>query len=85
MKPEQRKIASWAVLLAGMVLVAVGCFRALEVYTWRSKHRRVKQTERITEFQFTEDTTFSGLLFDDGFLYTNYDRSAKGGKKACPT
>lgn len=85
MRPEKRKILSWTVLLTGVVLVVVGCFRTVELYTWRSRHRRVKRTERITEFQFVEDTTFGGLLRKNGLLYTNYDRTIRGGKKPCPT
>lgn len=84
MRLDRKKVA-WSLLLIGAALLVAGSRVEREICTKDSMKRRVKKTEAVSEFQLTEDATFSGVERIKGLLYTNYDRSAGMTKKACPT
>lgn len=42
-------------------------------------------TQTITEAQLVIDATFTGVLRKGDTLFTQYDRSKPGGRRACPT
>lgn len=73
------------ILALGLGLVIFGLFNSRVVYTQEALEYGVDYYDEIKELHIIEDTTFDGIVKKDGKLYSTYDRSAKQGKRACPT
>lgn len=84
-------------LAGGLLIVAAALLIAGSQISWtvwdEKRYNVVKQGSNlpfgaeqiISDYKLIEDATFSGVEAIDGELYSNYDRTKKQGKKACPT
>ena len=74
-----------AVLLVAIVLIGAGVLRQHKVYDADSADFGMLMFHRIREWDLIVDTTFTGIVRQDGKLHATYDRSAPRSKRACPT
>jgi hypothetical protein len=81
----KEKIAAAVLILAALLLLAVGGTRQHKVFDPATEEFGIIAFERISEGAFIVDTTFGGVRLDQDKLYTTYDRSQARGKQACPT
>ncbi len=84
--PRRDRPFFWTALGVALVFLTVGLFRTHQVVK-KVKGRRSlhPKMETISEFELTEDATFSGVRRLFGRLYSTYDRSKPRGKRLCPT
>ena len=68
-------------------LLLVGAGRTHKAHEADAEEFGIVIFSRISEWQLTEDATFSGVVHDrvKDRLLSTYDRSKPRGKKACPT
>jgi hypothetical protein len=80
----QKSLAIGALLIAVAFLI-IGNLRVHKVYDADTEQFGIQAFHKISERQLVEDATFSGVLRKGLKLYSTYDRSQAGGKRACPT
>ena len=80
----QKSLAIGALLIAVAFLI-IGNLRVHKVYDADTEQVGIQAFHKISERQLVEDATFSGVLRKGLKLYSTYDRSQAGGKRACPT
>ena len=78
-------LASLAVLLAALLLLAGSRVRSHRVYEPGEDLFGMAIFTRVTESRLVEDATFGGATRADGRLVTTYDRAAPAGPRAGPT
>jgi hypothetical protein len=84
---NKQKILAFLTIAVAVALIGAGLNRT-KIITFDKQIWEEDQTdfpEIISELQLLEDSTFSGVEYIDGKLYTNYDRTQAKTKKACPT
>jgi len=73
-------------LLAGITCIIFGATKTRDIFTQVAFEEDIEFYDIVDEFQLIEDTTFDGIHYKNGKVYSTYDRTSEdGGKKACPT
>jgi hypothetical protein len=82
----QKSIAG-ILLLVAVAMLTVGAMRTHTVYDDDEVAAEfgIFTPQTISEAEMVIDTTFTGVTYRDGRLFSTYDRTEKGGKRACPT
>jgi hypothetical protein len=82
---RRRNIAAGVVLALALAFLWVGARREHKAYDSDDEGFGILTFRRISDRQLVMDATFGGVERRDGRLFSTYDRSAPGGKRACPT
>jgi len=82
----QKSIAAILLLMA-IALLTVGAMRSHKVYDDDEVAAEfgIFTHQTISDVQMVIDTTFTGVTYRDGRLFSTYDRTEQRGKRACPT
>lgn len=84
-KPIFQRCLAIVALLVAVAFLIIGNLRVHKVYDADTEQFGIQAFHKISERQLVEDATFSGVLRKGLKLYSTYDRSQAGGKRACPT
>jgi len=79
------RVAAAVVGLAALSLIAIGMVRSHKVYDPQTEQFGIVAFSRVPDKNLVMDTTFGGVTWTGGRLYSTYDRTLPRGKQACPT
>ena len=83
--PVTHKTLGVAALILSFVFLLLGSRLTHKIYEEDTDGFGIMAFIRISERQLVEDATFSGVIRQEGKLFSTYDRMQPRGKKACPT
>lgn len=85
MNDSVRRIIAAATLLLAIVLIIMGARGEHTVFTGKHDEFGQELKSEISDREMVVQTTFGGVLREDGRLQTRGGEIEKAGKKACPT
>lgn len=80
-----RRVFTILLLVLAIAMIAVGVRRKHKVYDLQSAVPGMLMFHRVPERELIVDSTFTGVIRQDGRLCTVYNRSEPRTKRKCPT